>query len=56
MANQNKKINIPANGMTKRMDLMQQTLPDEVEDAASMENGRRMLVSQIQPRLGAIES
>ena len=56
MANQNKKKNIPANGMTKRMDLMQQSLPDEIENAASIENGRKMLVSQIQPRLGAIES
>lgn len=54
MTKQNK--NIPANGMTKQMDLMRQTLPDEIDDVASMENGRKMLVSQIQPRLGAIES
>ena len=56
MANQNEKKNFPTKDMEKRMDLMQQTLPDEIQDVASMENGRRMLVSQYQSSLGAIES
>lgn len=56
MAKPNEKKNFLTKDKEKRMDLMQQTLPDEIEDVASMENGRRMLVSQYQSSLGAIES
>lgn len=56
MANSNGKKNVLAKGIKKQMDFVKQALPDEVEDATSMENGRKMLTSQYQPRLGAIES
>lgn len=56
MANPNEKKNFLTKDKEKRMDLMKQALPDEIQDVASMENGRRMLVSQYQSRLGAMES